>query len=69
MPDGSVTDCPAAGRGACLRLRGEDPFVVEVRDPVRSGVTVSLPLHLRNGWAARAVSRLDRLRAAPADDR
>ncbi|MFE1415277.1 DUF5959 family protein [Streptomyces sp. NPDC058746] len=43
--------------------------MVEVRDPVRSGVTVSLPLHLRNGWAARAVSRLDRLRAAPADDR
>ncbi|MFD8636393.1 DUF5959 family protein [Streptomyces sp. NPDC059533] len=63
LPDGSVMDWPAAGRGAYLRLRVEDPFVVEVRDPVQSGVTVIVPLQPRDGWAARAASRLDRLRS------
>ncbi|MFD9723606.1 DUF5959 family protein [Streptomyces sp. NPDC059072] len=61
LPDGAVMDWPAAGRSAYLRLRAEDPFVVEVRDPVQSGVTVVVPLHPRDGWAARAVSWLDRL--------
>ncbi|MFJ1706328.1 DUF5959 family protein [Kitasatospora sp. NPDC088346] len=62
LPDGSATDWPQAGRGAYLRLHAADPFVVEIRDPVQSGVTVGVPLHLRDGWAARAASRLDRLR-------
>ncbi|MFF2191393.1 DUF5959 family protein [Streptomyces sp. NPDC058157] len=60
-PDGSVTDWPAAGRSAYLRLRAADPFVVEVRDPVQSGVTVTVPLNLPDGWATRAASRLARL--------
>lgn len=64
LPDGSATDWPAAGRSAYLRLRAEDPFVVEIRDPVQSGVTVNVPLHLRDGWATRAAPRLGRLRAA-----
>ncbi|OLZ65466.1 hypothetical protein AVW11_16830 [Streptomyces amritsarensis] len=68
-PDGSVTDWPAAGRSAYLRLRVADPFVVEIRDPVQSGVTVSVPLQLRDDWATRAASRLDRLRTALADSR
>ncbi|MFJ3205983.1 DUF5959 family protein [Streptomyces sp. NPDC086989] len=67
LPDGSITDWPAAGRSAYLRLRAADPFVVEVRDPVQSGVTVTVPLQLRDGWATRAASRLGRLRAALAD--
>ncbi|MEU6239294.1 DUF5959 family protein [Kitasatospora sp. NPDC047058] len=67
LPDGSATDWPEAGRSAYLRLHAADPFVVEIRDPVQSGVTVSVPLHLRDGWAARAASRLDALRAALAD--
>jgi hypothetical protein len=37
---------------------------LEVRDPVHSGVTASVPLHLRDGWAARTSARLDQLRAA-----
>lgn len=61
-PDGSVTDWPEAGRSAYLRLRAGDPFVVEVRDPVQSGVTVTVPLNLPDGWATRAASRLDRVR-------
>ncbi|MFD8144649.1 DUF5959 family protein [Streptomyces sp. NPDC059708] len=60
-PDGSVTDWPEAGRSAYLRLRAGDPFVVEVCDPVQSGVTVTVPLNLPDGWATRAASRLDRL--------
>ncbi|MFH7594507.1 DUF5959 family protein [Streptomyces racemochromogenes] len=67
VPDGSSTDWPEAGRSAYLRLRAADPFVVEVRDPVQSGVTVTVPLHLRDGWAAGAAHRLGRLRAALAD--
>ncbi|MFJ9611981.1 DUF5959 family protein [Kitasatospora sp. NPDC101176] len=62
LPSGSATDWPEAGRSAYLRLYAADPFVVEIRDPVQSGVTVSVPLHLRDGWAARAAARLDRLR-------
>ncbi|MEU2631793.1 DUF5959 family protein [Kitasatospora sp. NPDC007106] len=69
LPDGSAVDWPEAGRSAYLRLCAADPFVVEVRDPVRSGVTVSVPLHLRDGWAARALTRLDRLRAALGEGR
>ncbi len=67
LPDGSVSDWPAACRSAYLRLRAADPFVVEVRDPVQSGVTVSVPLDLRDGWATRAASRLTRLRTALGD--
>ncbi|MFD8796881.1 DUF5959 family protein, partial [Streptomyces vinaceus] len=67
IPDGAVTDWPAAGRSAYLRLRAADPFLVEVRDPVQSGVTVSVPVQLRDGWATRAAARLGRLRAALAD--
>ncbi|GAA0271314.1 hypothetical protein GCM10010302_06110 [Streptomyces polychromogenes] len=52
-PDGSGTDWPGAGRTAYLRLRAADPFVVEVRDPVQSGVTVTVPLNLPDGWATR----------------
>ncbi|MFG2668543.1 DUF5959 family protein [Streptomyces sp. NPDC048387] len=36
---------------------------MEVRDPVQSGVTVTIPLNLRDDWATRAASRLDQLRA------
>ncbi|MFI5643116.1 DUF5959 family protein [Kitasatospora sp. NPDC051705] len=64
LPGGSATDWPQAGRSAYLRLYAADPFVVEIRDPVQSGVTVSVPLHLRDGWAARAAARLDGLRTA-----
>ncbi|WP_052391081.1 DUF5959 family protein [Streptomyces sp. NRRL B-24484] len=67
LPDGSTTDWPEAGRSAYLRLHAADPFVVEIRDPVQSGVTVSVPLHLRDGWAGRAAARLDRLRTRLAD--
>ncbi|MFE5770310.1 DUF5959 family protein [Streptomyces sp. NPDC056485] len=67
VPEGSALDWPDAGRSAYLRLRPGDPFVVEVRDPVQSGVTVSVPLHLRDGWATRAASRLGRLRAELAE--
>ncbi|MEW1638528.1 DUF5959 family protein [Streptomyces sp. NPDC093801] len=67
LPDGSVTDWPEAGRSAYLRLRAADPFVVDVRDPVQSGVTVTVPLNLRDGWATRAASHLDRLRATLTD--
>ncbi|MFE3578665.1 DUF5959 family protein [Streptomyces vinaceus] len=67
IPDGSATDWPAAGRSAYLRLRAADPFLVEVRDPVQSGVTVSVPMQLRDGWATRAAARLGRLRATLAD--
>ncbi|MEW2418430.1 DUF5959 family protein [Streptomyces sp. NPDC046866] len=67
LPDGSATDWPATGRSAYLRLHAADPFVVEVRDPVQSGVTVHVPLDMRDGWAARAASRLGRLRAALAE--
>ncbi|MEU8840414.1 DUF5959 family protein [Streptomyces roseus] len=63
LPDGPVTDWPESGRSAHLRLRPGAPFVVEVRDPVQSGVTVSVPLHPRDGWATRGASRLARLRA------
>ncbi|MFI8101263.1 DUF5959 family protein [Streptomyces sp. NPDC086023] len=69
LPDGSVTDWPAAGRSAYLRLRAADPFVVEIRDPVQSGVTVSVPLQLRDDWATRTASRLDRLRTELTEDR
>ncbi|MEU3668461.1 MULTISPECIES: hypothetical protein [Streptomyces] len=48
-------------------MRAAEPFVVEVRDPVQSGVTVSVPLDLRDGRATRAASRLTRLRTALAD--
>ncbi|MFF4293993.1 DUF5959 family protein [Streptomyces vinaceus] len=41
--------------------------MVEVRDPVQSGVTVSVPVQLRDGWAIRAAARLGRLRATLAD--
>ncbi|MCG6499973.1 DUF5959 family protein [Kitasatospora sp. A2-31] len=67
LPDGSATDWPEAGRSAYLRLHAADPFVVEIRDPVQSGVTVSVPLQLRDGWATRAAARLDALRTALAD--
>ncbi|WP_159046657.1 hypothetical protein [Streptomyces sp. XY413] len=48
-------------------MRAAEPFVVEVRDPVQSGVTVSVPLDLRGGRATRAASRLTRPRTALAD--
>ncbi|MFJ4094340.1 DUF5959 family protein [Kitasatospora sp. NPDC089913] len=66
-PDGAATDWPESGRSAYLRLHAADPFVVEIRDPVQSGVTVTVPLELRDGWAARAAARLDVLRAGLAD--
>ncbi|MFJ1753449.1 DUF5959 family protein [Kitasatospora sp. NPDC088134] len=62
-PDARAADWPEAGRSAYLRLYGADPFVVEVRDPVQSGVTVTVPMNPRDGWAARAAARLERLRA------
>ncbi|MFI1457500.1 DUF5959 family protein [Streptomyces roseus] len=68
LPDGPATDWPESGRSAYLRLRPGDPFVVEVRDPAQSGVTVIVPLQLPDGWAARGSSRLGRLRAE-LDDR
>ncbi|MEV0186901.1 DUF5959 family protein [Kitasatospora purpeofusca] len=67
VPDGSAADWPSAGRSAYLRLRAADPFVVEIRDPVQSGVTVTVPLHLRDGWAARAATRLGALRTGLAE--
>ncbi|MFD0717749.1 DUF5959 family protein [Streptomyces globosus] len=69
LPDGTATDWPEAGRSAYLRLHAADPFVVEIRDPVQSGVCVQVPLDLRAGWAARAALRLGRLRAALAEGR
>ncbi|GAA4832619.1 DUF5959 family protein [Kitasatospora terrestris] len=66
-PDGSSFDWPEAGRTAYLRLIADDAYVVEVRDPVQSGVTVVVPLLPRDGWAARAATRLDRLRAKIAE--
>ncbi|WP_158717895.1 hypothetical protein [Streptomyces sp. NRRL F-2664] len=46
-----------SGRSAVheMRLHAADPFLVEIRDPVQSGVTVRVPLDRRDG---RAASRL-----------
>ncbi|MFI1191265.1 DUF5959 family protein [Streptomyces californicus] len=59
-----AADWPPSGNSAYLRFFAEDPYVVEVRDGSGTGVVVSVPLDLPDGWTTDARRRLASARAA-----
>lgn len=59
-----AADWPRSGRTAYLRVVCGDPYVVEVRDGTGTGVVVSVPLDMGEGWTAESRERLAAARAA-----
>ncbi|WP_406413227.1 DUF5959 family protein [Streptomyces halstedii] len=59
-----TADWPRSGRSAYLRVVCGDPHVVEVRDGTGTGVVVSVPLDMGEGWTAESRERLAAARAA-----
>ncbi|MBV7673824.1 hypothetical protein STHAL_30725 [Streptomyces halstedii] len=59
-----TADWPRSGRTAYLRVVCGDPYVVEVRDGTGTGVVVSVPLDMGEGWTAESRERLAAARAA-----
>ncbi|MGK5546165.1 DUF5959 family protein [Streptomyces sp. URMC 127] len=65
-PDGEepfAADWPRAGRSAYLRFIADDPYVIEVHDAPSTGIGVSVPVDMDEGWPAEAKERLAAVRA------